>query len=122
MITARHFRESEFRRCNPPCSLQDMRQDFMDTLDRVREKAGIPLVLNSAYRSKAWELSKGRTGDGAHTLGVAVDIRANNNANKYKIIKAALECGVTRIGVYAWGVHIDIGDRYGKTPQVVWYG
>lgn len=122
MITARHFRESEFRRCNPPCSLQDMRQDFMDTLDRVREKAGIPLVLNSAYRSKAWELSKGRTGDGAHPLGVAVDIRANNNANKYKIIKAALECGVTRIGVYAWGVHIDIGDRYGKTPQVVWYG
>lgn len=122
MITARHFRESEFRRCNPPCSLQDMRQDFMDTLDRVREKAGIPLVLNSAYRSKAWELSKGRTGDGAHTLRVAVDIRANNNANKYKIIKAALECGVTRIGVYASWVHIDIGDRYGKTPQVVWYG
>lgn len=122
MITARYFVESEFKRCNPPCSLQDMRQDFMDTLDRIRDKAGIPLILNSAYRSKVWDTAKGRTGDGAHTLGVAVDIRAYSNTSKYKIIKAALECGVTRIGVYASWIHIDTGDRYGKTPQVIWYG
>ena len=37
MITAKHFKEQEFARCNPPCSLQDMEQETMDKLDAARE-------------------------------------------------------------------------------------
>ena len=55
MIKSKYFSEKEFRRCNPPCSLQDMDEDAMTYFDRVREDAGIPLVINSAYRSPDWE-------------------------------------------------------------------
>ena len=32
MITAKYFKEAEFKRCTPSCSLQDMDQKLMDTL------------------------------------------------------------------------------------------
>ena len=118
MITAEHFKESEFRRCTPSCSMQDMQQSTMRQLDLARDIAGIPFVLNSAYRSKAWEVKKGRPGTSSHTKGLAVDIRCNTDANRYKIVKAALECGVRRIGIAQTYIHIDCADDHAQ--DVIW--
>ena len=74
IVKAKYFKESEFKACTPRCSMQDMSQQLMYMLDAAREIAGIPFVLNSAYRSKEWDKSKGRTGNSAHTRGLAVDI------------------------------------------------
>ena len=104
---SKYFTASEFQRCSPSCSIKQMDADFLDLLDRVRERAGIPLVLNCAYRSKEWDQAKGRTGNSAHTRGKAVDIRCNTSQNRYRIVKAALECGVRRIGIAKTYVHLD---------------
>lgn len=122
MRKARYFKDAEFRRCEPPCSIEDMSQEFLDLLDRVRQEAGIPIVLNSAYRSPEWDRGKGRSGNGAHTKGLAVDIRCNSDSNRYKILAAAYKCRVNRIGVYRSWIHLDMGDKKGLTPNVVWYG
>lgn len=120
---SKYFSPSEFKKCVPSCSIEDMDGGFLALLDKVREKAGIPLVLNCAYRSREWDKSKGRSGNSAHTRGKAVDIRCNTSANRYKIVKAALECGICRIGVGATFIHLDndtslpqgvIFDYYGK--------
>ena len=118
MITSKYFSESEFNNCTPSCSLQDMSQEFINLLDAVREKAGIPLVLNSAYRTVQHEKSRGRTGSSAHTMRVAVDIRCNSSADRYKIVTAAIALGFTRIGIYTSFIHLD----WSKThPQeVLW--
>ena len=84
-----------------------MQQSTMDKLDRARDLAGIPFKLNCAYRSKAWDLSKGRNGNSAHTRGYAVDIAANNSATRLKVIKGLLDAGFNRIGVGATFVHAD---------------
>ena len=107
MITARYFKESEFKACNPSCSLQEMDQKFMNTLDSLRISAGIPLVLNSAYRSIRWDKSHGRNGNSAHTRGKAVDIRCNSSINRMKIIEAALAVGIRRIGIGKSFIHVD---------------
>lgn len=104
---SKYFNASEFRRCSPACDISQMSPAFLALLDRVREAAGIPLVLNCAYRSVAYEKKKGRSGNSAHTRGLAVDIRCNTSANRYKIIRAALECGISRIGVGKTFVHLD---------------
>lgn len=122
MKQARYFKDAEFRKCTPPCSIEDMDEDFLFVLDNVRKEAGIPLVLNSAYRTPEWDRSKGRSGTGAHTKGLAVDIRCNSNSNRYKILAAAYKCKVNRIGVYKSWIHLDMGDKAGHTPNVVWYG
>lgn len=118
MITAKYFKEQEFARCNPPCSLQDMEQETMDKLDAAREKAGIPFVLNSAFRSVAHEKSKGRNGTSSHTKGRAVDIRCNTSANRMKIVVGLLDAGFTRIGIGKTYVHAD--DDPDKPQGVMW--
>jgi uncharacterized protein YcbK (DUF882 family) len=118
MIESRHFREEEFQRCSPSCSLQDMNQDAVNFLDRMRDIAGIPVVLNSAYRSKAYELGKKRTGTGAHTLGRAFDIRCIDDGTRWKLIDAAIQVGCTRIGVAKTYVHVDFSPVH--TQGVIW--
>ena len=118
MIKSKHFKEEEFGRCNPRCSLQDMNQSFINKLDTLRDVAGIPLVLNCAYRPVAWEKSKGRSGQGDHPQGRGADIRCNNSATRFKILTAAREVGFRRIGVAASFIHVGDGDNL---PQdVVW--
>lgn len=117
-ITAKYFTEAEFRKCVPPCSLQDMDQQFMRQLDAARASAGIPFVLNSAYRSRAWEISKGRTGAGDHPQGRGADIRCNTSANRMKIVRALLDNGFRRIGIGKTYVHAGLGR---DLPQdVIW--
>ena len=105
MITSRHFSESEFKRCSPSCSLQDMNQSTMNKFDVARDIARIPLVINSAFRS-------------SHTLGRAIDIRCNTDRNRYIIINALLKAGFTRIGIAKSFIHAD--DSPNHSTQVAW--
>ena len=115
---SKYFKDSEFRKCTPSCTIDDMDAGFLALLDKVREKAGIPLVLNSAYRSKEWDKSKGRSGNSAHTKGKAVDIRCNTSANRYKIVSAALACGIKRIGIAKTYIHLDNDSSLAQ--NVIW--
>lgn len=108
MQTLKYFSPSEFAKCTPSCKITDMDADFLSLLDECRERAGIPFVLNSAYRTKSWEKSHGRNGTSTHCLGQAVDIRCNTSANRFKIVKAALEVGIPRIGIGKTFIHLDI--------------
>lgn len=119
MITAKYFKESEFKKCVPSCSLQDMQQHTMDRLDKAREIAGIPFVLNCAYRSVAWDKSKGRDGESAHCKGEAVDIRCNTSANRMKIVKSLLKAGFPRVGVGKNYIHAD--DCETLPQDVMWH-
>lgn len=119
MVTSKYFKEPEFKRCVPSCSLQDMNQQFMTALDALRAQAGIPLVLNCAYRSVQWDKSKGRSGNSAHTRGKAADIRCNASATRMKIVRAALALGFKRIGIGKDYIHVDMDS---SLPQnVIWH-
>lgn len=108
MIKSKYFAEKEFKACTPSCSLQDMSQELMNKLDEARAKAGIPFVLNCAYRSSAWDKKLGRSGNSAHTRGKAVDIRCSTSANRFKVVKALLEVGFKRIGIGKTFIHADV--------------
>lgn len=117
--TPRYFSQAEFERCTPSCSLAQMNDNFLRTLDYVRLYAGIPLVLTCAYRSKEWDLAKGRSGNSAHTRGKAVDIRCNDSVTRWKIVRAAIDAGIRRIGIGSNFVHLDNDDTL---PQcVMWH-
>lgn len=117
--TPRYFSQAEFKRCTPSCSMTQMDENFLRTLDLVREYAGIPLVLNCAYRSVAYDKAKGRNGNSAHTRGKAVDIRCNASTTRWKIVRAAIDAGIRRIGIGSTFVHLDNDDTL---PQcVMWH-
>lgn len=113
-----YFHPSEFLRCNPPCKKSDMHPDTIARLNRMREIAGIPLVLNCAYRSPEHDRARGRSGTGAHTIGRAVDIRCSSLKNRFIVIDAAIKAGFTRIGVAGSFVHVD--DSPAHAQGVIW--
>ena len=116
---SKYFHPSEFTRCTPSCKIEQMDPAFLALLDDFREFVGIPLVLNCAYRSKAWERSKGRSGNSAHTRGKAVDIRCNTNVNRWRIVAGAVQFGFRRIGIGKTFIHLDNDE---SLPQgVIWH-
>lgn len=113
----KYFFEEEFLRCSPSCYLTDMDSDFMEKLDNFREYCGFPLVLNCAYRSISFDLSRGRSGQSAHCRGRAVDIRCNNSKTRASLVLKALASGF-RVGVAKSFVHID--DLPCESGSILW--
>lgn len=116
----KYFKEEEFRKAVPSCSLSDMDPGFMKLLDDARAISGVPFVINSAYRSPAYEKSKKRTGDSRHCYGIAVDIACYTSDVRYRIIYGLLAVGINRIGIGSNFIHADIGYR-GSDPLIWLY-
>lgn len=70
----------------------------------------MPFRLNSAYRSKAYELLHLRSGKSMHTKGRAVDIKCTDVISRYRIIAAASIVGLRGIGIAKTFIHLDDRD------------
>ena len=94
-----------------------MDANFLAKLDEAREYAGIPFVINSAYRSPSHpESIKNPTS--SHIKGLAVDIRCNTSRNRFIILNALLAVGFTRIGIAKTFIHVDLS--FDKSQEVIW--
>ena len=96
---------------------QNMDEDFLSKLDEAREFAGIPFSINSAYRSPNHPLSV-KNPTSSHIKGLAVDIKATDNATRFKIVKALISVGFTRIGIADTFVHVDLD--FDKRQNIIW--
>lgn len=102
-----YFSPSEFKACVPSCSKEQMNSDFMKRLNKARRIAGLPFVLNCAYRSVEWDKQKGRTGNSYHCKGRAVDIRCLSDAHRAVIVAALIKAGFNGIGIASRYIHCD---------------
>jgi uncharacterized protein YcbK (DUF882 family) len=113
-----YFTQWDFDNCTPKCKREDMNNETINKLNRAREIANIPFILNSAYRTVDHEKRMGRVGSSSHTNGRAVDIRATQGRTKFIVIDALLKAGFTRIGVHSEFIHVD--DDPTKSDKVLW--
>ena len=95
----------------------NMNKQFLFVLDEAREFAGIPFVINSAYRSPTHPQSI-KNPTSSHIKGLAVDIKATDSTTRFKIIEALLSVGFTRIGIADTFIHVDLD--FDKTQDVIW--
>jgi len=93
-----------------------MEQAFLDKLDALREHCGFPFVITSGYRSPDHPLEAVKEIPGTHAQGIAADIKITSSAQRYSIIKGALEHGFTGLGVAGDFIHLD---TRGSVP-VMW--
>lgn len=119
MIKSKYFSEAEMQRCTPPCSLQDMSQRTMTKADKLRELCGFPLICICAYRSREWDLAKGRSGNGAHPHRHGLDFRCTDSAKRFAIITNAPKAGFPRIGISKNYIHVD--DDETLPQNVMWH-
>lgn len=94
--------------CKCGCGF-DIKDEMRAKLNQIREKVDIPLYLSSGARCPDHNRAIGGAPNSAHTQGLAADIACSNSELRYDIIKAALDCGITRIewGTKTW-IHIDL--------------
>lgn len=79
----------------------------MKRLDEARHIAGVPFIVNSAYRTPEYELSKGRSSTSSHCKGCAVDLRCSNSSDRLRILTGLISAGFTRIGIAFNFIHVD---------------
>lgn len=95
----------------------NMDEEFLERLDQARAFADIPFIINSAYRSPNHPLSI-KNPTSSHIKGLAVDIKATDNATRFKIIDALLFVGFKRIGIADTFIHVDMD--YDKRQEIIW--
>jgi len=116
---AKYFSSSEFD-CRDNCGLNNIDDRLVRSLDRAREKAGIPFIIESGSRCPAHNEKVGGKPNSSHLHGLAVDIRALNSTDRFIIIQALTSIGFTRVGVYRDKniIHADIDES--KVQNVMW--
>lgn len=101
------FQDKEFLcRCGCGGGIDLMQPEFLEMLDKTRELAGIPFVLNSAYRCPAHNKAIGSKSDN-HPSGQAGDVECHYSVTRYIIITSALKIGFKRIGIHPLFIHLD---------------
>lgn len=81
----------------------------LDKLQKMRIALGRPMIINSAYRSDAYNKSVGGAPNSQHKLGKAFDIRITDQVSRGDIHHYAKLAGFTGFGDYNTFVHIDTG-------------
>ena len=114
----RYFTVDEFDSPDLPGSGEFMDQDFLDLLDKARERAGVPFRITSGYRSKQHNKDVGGVKNSSHRYGLAADISCVNSDRRFLIIEALLYVGFTRIGVADTFIHVDLDTN--KQHNLIW--
>jgi len=113
---APEFTPKEFR------SPARMGYEFMLWLLGVRRRAGVSMVISSSWRSKKQNTAAGGATDSAHMdepLCEAVDVKPAGNEARFRIVKAAMEEGCVRIGIYKNGsLHLDKTEGRRPAPRL----
>ena len=111
MKLSEHFDSSEFA-CKCGCGgLEEgagIDRRLVDVLENMRQFLGVPLEINSGYRCPAHNLSVGGVWNSQHTKGTAADVALPEGMDAEYLAVVAEKFGADGIGVYDWGVHVDV--------------
>ena len=111
----KYFTESEFN------EFEKMNPELLEKLDQLREAYGYPIKLTSTYRSPDHPIEAKKTKPGEHAYGAAVDIACVGGEATFKLVKAAMEVGFTRIGISRKNNFVHVGIGYPGAPKTtIW--
>ena len=111
----KYFEESEFT------EFDKMDPKLLEMLDALRENYGYPIKLTSTYRSPEHPIEARKSKPGEHAYGAAVDIACIGGEATFKLVKAAIETGFTRIGISRKNNFVHVGIGYPDAPETtIW--
>jgi uncharacterized protein YcbK (DUF882 family) len=90
---------------NPVSSYTKLSKTLLLHLNKIRKDYGLPIVINSSYRSAEYNLTvPGSSPTSNHIKGLALDLAVKEVEALYICIKHLQFEG--EIGLYDWGIHI----------------
>jgi len=113
------FSRSEFE-CHCGCGEADMNPELLDRLQEIRTFINRPINILSGFRCKFHNNEVGGDTRSAHLAGDAADIQVYGSTHRHLLLKALIDAGFNRIGIYKTFIHADVSV---ENPQdVIWYG
>ena len=111
----KYFDKSEFN------NFEMMDEKLLSMLDKMREIYGYPIKITSSYRSPEHPIEAAKKQPGEHSYGAAVDIVSDSGGKTFRLVKAAIEVGFTRIGISRKKGFIHLGIGYPGAPEkTIW--
>ncbi len=82
------------------------------------------LKMAEVFSRRLFEITSGYREDDerCHGSRQAVDIRCNESADRFHIVRGLLNAGFVRIGVYTAHIHADVCREVGFAERVLWLG
>ena len=120
-----NFNLSEFR-CKDgtdvPAELMPNVQKLANELQKLRDELGLPIKINSGYRTKTYNKKIGGATNSMHVQAKAADIVVTDitPTNLYKRIEKLIEEGKVNfkgVGVYDTFVHVDVRGRRSRWDE-----
>jgi len=90
-------------------------EEFVESLDDLRDISGFAFKINSGYRSSQHSKEKVKAKPGEHNRAAA-DVAVNGGVQRLAIVEYAIKLGFTGIGIAKTFVHVDRR----KTTPVLW--
>ena len=111
----KYFDKSEFN------NFEMMDEKLLSMLDKMRGIYGYPIKITSDYRSPEHPIEAAKEQPGEHAYGAAVDIESVGDGKTFRLVKAAIEVGFTRIGISRKKGFIHLGIGYPGAPEkTIW--
>ena len=105
-MSFKYFSRDEFK-CSETGN-NEIQDEFVHALDKLREECGFPFAITSGYRDPSHSVEAKKEKAGQHTLGIAADIAVSGGSQRFIIVSKAMELGFSGIGVSKTFVHVDI--------------
>lgn len=103
---SKHFKLSEFESGDTKEVKID--PELIEKLEKLRQRIGQPLVINSGYRTPEHNERVGGSPKSQHVEGRAADIREVKGLSIDEMAILAESIGFGGIGKYSWGIHVDV--------------
>ncbi|WP_295581077.1 D-Ala-D-Ala carboxypeptidase family metallohydrolase [uncultured Oscillibacter sp.] len=107
-LLSANFKVSEFA-CRDGSDQVLISDELVTLLQKIRDHFGVPVVINSAYRTQAYNAKVGGAARSQHLLGTAADITLAG-VTPLKVAQYAefLQPKAGGIGVYRTFTHVDV--------------
>lgn len=95
--------------CRDGSQLVKIDSNLVDKLQQLRDRLGVPLTINSGYRTPEYNKKIGGAEKSQHILGKAADVSITNIKLDIEQIAAIADTiGFTGIGMYDTFIHLDV--------------
>lgn len=106
------------RECDAPKGPSPL---LLGVLNRTRALYGAPMAVTSGPRCRAYNAQVGGADDSEHTVATGcegADVACVGSRMRWGIVNAAIQAGVTRIGIGDRFIHLGVSERH--DGQVIW--
>ena len=82
-------------------------------MQKLRDRTGVAIFVNSGYRCPPWNKKVGGEKNSMHVKGLAADIWCEELTPEElkKFAEEIPEFANGGIGIYDWGIHVDVRGR-----------